>query len=215
MDDNAEQFLRFALKYKALQFGSFELKSGRISPYFFNTGVFDDAGALAQLGHFYANAIVRDAAPFEVLFGTAYKGIPLVCATALALHREFGVTKPFAYNRKEAKTHGEGGRLVGAPLRGRVLIIDDVISAGTAAREAIAIIRDAGARPSALLISFDRREKGTGATSAAQELQRRFGVRVTSIADATQLAAMLEADPAHASSLEGFRAYRKRYAAAS
>ena len=214
MDKIAEQFLRFALEHKALQFGSFTLKSGRISPYFFNTGVFDDAGALAQLGHFYASAIVRDALRFDVLFGAAYKGIPLVCATALSLHREFGVAKPFAYNRKEAKTHGEGGRLVGAPLRGRVLIIDDVISAGTAAREAIALIRDAGAQPAAAVISFDRREKGSGPASAAQELQRRFGVRVISVADATQLTGILEADPAYASSLEDFRAYRKRYAAA-
>ena len=215
MDEIAEQFLRFALRHKALQFGSFALKSGRISPYFFNTGVFDDANALAQLGHFYAHAIVRDALAFDVLFGTAYKGIPLVCATALSLHREFGVNKPFAYNRKEVKTHGEGGRIVGAPLHGRVLIIDDVISAGTAAREAVATIRDAGAQPAAVVISFDRREKGSGATSAARELWRRFGVRVLSVADATQLAEILKADPAYASALEDFRSYRKRYAAPS
>ena len=214
MDKTAEQFLRFALEYGALQFGSFELKSGRISPYFFNTGVFNDAGALAQLGHFYADAIVRDSLAFDVLFGTAYKGIPLVCATALSLHREFGVTKPFAYNRKEAKTHGEGGRIVGAPLHGRVLIIDDVISAGTAAREAMAIIGDAGAQAAAVVISFDRREKGAGATSAAQELQRRFGVRVISVANATQLEEVIAADEAGSDSLRDFRAYRKRYAAA-
>lgn len=210
---NAEQFIRFALEREALKFGSFELKSGRISPYFFNAGVFNDSEALWQLGHFYAQAVVQAEVEFDVLFGPAYKGIPLVCTTAICLLREFGVNKPFSFNRKEVKSHGEGGWFVGAPLEGRVLIVDDVISSGATAREVIPLIREIGAQPVGLVISFDRQEKGEGEASSVEEMGEEFGVPVISVANVAQLAEMVAGDAGYSGFIEGLREYQGRYGA--
>ncbi len=174
-------FIDFALERRALRFGSFTLKSGRQSPYFFNTGVFDSGTALARLGEYYAAALVESGLAFDMLFGPAYKGIPLGAAVAIALARDHGRDVPFAYNRKEAKDHGEGGMTLGAPLAGRVVIIDDVISAGTSVNESVGIIRGAGATPVGVLISLDRQERGQGALSAAQEVEQKHGMPVLSI----------------------------------
>jgi len=210
-DSNAEQFIRFALEHEALKFGSFELKSGRISPYFFNAGVFNDSEALWQLGHFYAQAIVQAGIEFDVLFGPAYKGIPLVCTTAICLLREFGVNKPLSFNRKEMKSHGEGGWFVGAPLQGRVLIVDDVISSGATAREVIPLIREIGAQPVGLVISFDRQEKGEGESSSVEEIGGEFGVPVISVANVAQLAEMVAGDAGYSEFIEGLREYQGLY----
>ncbi len=169
MLDFKQEFLAFALQGKVLCFGEFKTKAGRLSPYFFNTGLFNDGASLRRLGQFYAQAILSAGLRFDVLFGPAYKGIPLVAAVAIAL-AEAGHNVPFAFNRKEAKDHGEGGAIVGAPLAGQVLIVDDVISAGTSVRESVALIQAAGATPSGVLIALDRLERGSGALSAVQEV---------------------------------------------
>ena len=181
MDSLRQRFLAFALAHDVLRFGDFVTKAGRRSPYFFNAGLFDDGESLARLGEFYADALLSSRIAFDHLFGPAYKGITLVAATAIALAQK-GHNLPFSYNRKEAKDHGEGGMLVGAPLSGRVVIVDDVITDGAAKRESIELIRRQGAEPVAVLIALDRKERGTGATSAVQELQASFGVPVVSIA---------------------------------
>ncbi len=206
-------FIDFALEADVLRFGSFTLKSGRVSPYFFNSGLFDTGGLIARLGRFYAEAIVDSGIEFDMLFGPAYKGIPLATATAIALADHHGRDLPYAFNRKEAKDHGEGGRLVGAPLRGKVLIIDDVISAGTSVRESIALIGEAGAEPAGVVIALDRQERGQGERSAVQEVEREHGLPVASIVDLDTLLAYLADRPELAGALEAARAYRQRYGA--
>ena len=195
-----------------LKFGEFTLKSGRISPYFFNAGAFCSGGALAQLGRCYAQRIVESGVQFDVLLGPAYKGIPLATATSVALAEHHGRDVPFAYNRKEAKNHGEGGIMVGAPLQGRVLIIDDVITAGTAVREVIAMIAEAGAELAGVAVGLNRQERGAGALSAIQELEQAYGVPVMSIIDMDHIIAYLEAsEEALSPALQAMKDYRTRY----
>ncbi len=209
-------FIELALARGALRFGRFTLKSGRESPYFFNAGMFSDGEATATLGRCYADALVRSRLGFDMLFGPAYKGIPLVTATAIALAQHHRRSVPYAYNRKEAKEHGEGGTLVGSPLAGRVIIVDDVISDGAAKREAIELIRAAGARPAGILLALDRQERGEGERSAVEEVEARFGVPCVSIITLDELIAALarETDaPARISAdqLTSLRSYRERY----
>jgi len=196
-----------------LRFGEFKLKSGRLSPYFFNAGSFNTGGGLAELGRHYAEAIHKTAWSFDVLFGPAYKGIPLVAAASIALADRHGRDAPWAFNRKEAKDHGEGGNIVGTPLRGRVLIIDDVITAGTAIREAVDIITAAGAQPVGVVLALDRQERGTGQLSAVQEVEQTLGLPVTSILKLADLVDYLERS-GNASQLEATRAYRGQYGVA-
>jgi orotate phosphoribosyltransferase len=215
------EFIRLALARNALRFGQFTLKSGRVSPYFFNAGAFDDGASLAVLGRCYAAAIISSGLQYDMLFGPAYKGIPLVAATAAALYSGHGSNVPFAFNRKEAKSHGEGGSIVGRPLAGRVLIVDDVITAGTAIRESVQILRAAGATPAAVALALDRQERGRDehgadtSESAVQEVGRLYGIRCISILTLDGLIAMLRSGgPLPGSSLEAMEAYRKRYGAA-
>ncbi|HHI76498.1 MAG TPA: orotate phosphoribosyltransferase [Gammaproteobacteria bacterium] len=211
MQDHQRAFIDFALQTGVLRFGEFTLKSGRVSPYFFNAGLFNTGGALARLGRFYAQAIVDSGIAFDLLFGPAYKGIPLAAVTAAALYDQHGRDLPYAFNRKEAKTHGEGGSIVGHPLAGRrVLIIDDVITAGTAIRESMEIIAAEGARPAGVVIALDRQEKGQGERSAIQEVESEYGIPVTAIARLEDLIDYLEqaGDP---QDLERVRAYRAQY----
>ena len=215
----AQDFVQFALDAGVLRFGEFKIKSGRISPYFFNAGLFDDGAKLARLAGFYAERLIASGLEFDMVFGPAYKGIPLGATVAVELARR-GRNVPFAYNRKEAKAHGEGGSLVGAPLRGRVLIVDDVMSAGTAVRESIAIIEAAGATPHAVAIALDRQEKATenGADvdySAVQYVRNQLGLQVTAIATLDDLLQYLtgRADHTLDAHREGVLAYRTRYGA--
>ncbi|RYU57934.1 orotate phosphoribosyltransferase [Methylolobus aquaticus] len=186
------EFIEYALGCQVLRFGDFTLKSGRRSPYFFNTGLFDSGARLGRLGRFYAQTVQYHGLSADVIYGPAYKGIPLACATAIALADETGREIPFAFNRKEAKDHGEGGMLVGAPLAGRVLIIDDVITAGTSVRESVDIIRGAGAEATGVLIALDRQEKGQGDLTAVQEVEKSFGLRVYPIITLEHIVAYLE-----------------------
>lgn len=207
-----QEFIELARRYEVLRFGEFTLKSGRVSPYFFNAGGFASGAALAALGRCYAERIVAEGLEFDVLLGPAYKGIPLAAATAIALADQHGRDVPFAYNRKEAKTHGEGGVLVGAPLRGRVLVIDDVITAGTAVREVIAMIETAGARLAGVAIGLNRQERGVGELSAIQEIEREHGIPVLSIIDMSHIIAYLEtAGGDNVGALTAMRSYRQRY----
>ena len=205
-----QDFIRFALATKVLCFGEFRTKAGRLSPYFFNTGLFNDGESLRKLGQFYAKAITQSGIAFDMLYGPAYKGIPLVATTAVAL-AEAGRNTPFCFNRKEAKDHGEGGNTVGAPLAGRVLIIDDVISAGTSVRESVEIIRAAGAVPCGVVICFDRMERGRGALSAVQEVRNNFGMQTVSISTLDDLAAYLAEEPGLAQQLRSLENYRAQY----
>lgn len=206
------EFIELAQRHQVLKFGEFTLKSGRSSPYFFNAGAFDSGGALAALGRCYAQCIVDAGIEFDVLLGPAYKGIPLAAATAIALADRHGRDVPFAYNRKEAKAHGEGGVLVGAPLRGRVLVIDDVITAGTAVREVISMIADAGAELAGVAIGLDRQERGAGELSAIQEIETTQDVPVISIIGMSHIIDYLEAQNGdYAQSLRDMRAYRDLY----
>ena len=208
MQPYQQEFIELALSQEVLRFGEFRLKSGRLSPYFFNAGLFNTGGAMATLGRCYARAITEAAPPFDMLFGPAYKGIPLVTATATALADWHGRSLPFAFNRKEAKKHGEGGSIVGAPLAGRVLIIDDVISAGTAIRESIEIIRDAGATPAGVVVALDRQERGQdSALSAVQEVQQAFSIPVVHIISLRHLIEHLQAQDRQAE-LAALRNYR-------
>jgi len=219
MQDYQREFLDFAIDRGVLRFGSFTLKSGRVSPYFFNAGLFDSGAALARLGRYYARTIIDSGIEFDLLFGPAYKGIPLAAATAVALADEHGMDVPWCFNRKEAKDHGEGGALVGAPLAGRVLLIDDVITAGTAIRESLQITAAAGAELVGAVIALDRQERGQGETSAIQELEARHNIRVAHIAALEDIVAYLEGcsdrssdlatDPATA--LAAIRNYRAEY----
>lgn len=206
-----QEFLEFAIARGVLRFGEFTLKSGRISPYFFNAGLFDTGEALGLLGRAYAQAIVDAGFEFDMLFGPAYKGIPLVAATAIGLAEAHGRDVPWCFNRKEAKDHGEGGNLVGAPLAGRVLVVDDVITAGTAIRESVAIIRGAGAELAGVVISLNREERGTGVRSAIQEVEDTLGVPVASIARLSDLIELLAGDPEQTGTLARVRAYRDEY----
>ncbi|MBS0399103.1 MAG: orotate phosphoribosyltransferase [Proteobacteria bacterium] len=208
------EFLDLCLRIGALRFGNFKLKSGRDSPYFFNAGLFNDGTAIAALGRAYAAALVGSGRSFDCLFGPAYKGIPLVTVTAAALAEHHGLDLPFVFNRKEAKDHGEGGRLVGRGLTGRVLIVDDVITAGTAIRESIQIIRDAGALPAGVLIALDRQERGQeSARSAVQEVREQFGIPVIPIVDLSDLLQHL-ARHGRSEDLTAMQAYRNRYGVA-
>ncbi len=204
-------FLQFAIDTEVLRFGEFTLKSGRLSPYFFNAGLFNSGSRLARLGRFYAAAIVDSGIEFDVLFGPAYKGIPLAAAASIALADQHGRDVPYCFNRKEAKAHGEGGNLVGAPLAGRVLIIDDVITAGTAIRESLDIINAAGATAVGVVIALNRQERGKGERSAIQEVEQDLGIRVTSIAALDQLVEYLETQSGKDAQVAAIRAYRSEY----
>jgi orotate phosphoribosyltransferase len=206
----SREFIAFACELGVLRFGEFKTKAGRLSPYFFNAGLFNDGASLARLGDFYARRIMASGVQFDVLFGPAYKGIPLAAATAMALASQ-GRNTAYAYNRKEAKDHGEGGTLVGAPLQGRVLIIDDVITAGTSVRESVELIRDAGAVPAAVLIALDRQERGQGELSAVQEVERNYGIPVISVASLTDLIDYVSGHPELENKLAAVRAYRALY----
>ena len=206
------EFIELARHCNVLKFGEFTLKSGRISPYFFNAGAFSSGGALAVLGRCYAQSIVSSGLEFDVLLGPAYKGIPLAAATAVTLVNDHGMDVQFAYNRKEAKTHGEGGVMVGAPLQGRVLVIDDVITAGTAVREVIAMIEDAGATLAGVAIGLNRQERGEGELSAIQEVEQAFKVPVLSIIEMGHIIDYLDNDEdAPTGALTAMREYRERY----
>jgi orotate phosphoribosyltransferase len=205
------EFLDLALAQGALRFGEFTLKSGRVSPYFFNVGAFHSGDALEKLGRAYARTILAASITFDLLFGPAYKGIPLVATTAIALAREGGRDFPWAFNRKEAKDHGEGGQIVGAPLSGRVLIIDDVITAGTAIRESMQIIRSAGAEAAGVVISVDRQERGEGERSAVAETVERYRIPVVAIVDLDDLIDYLAAIPQLQAARAPMAAYRARY----
>jgi len=211
MKDYQQEFLSFAIDLGVLRFGEFTLKSGRVSPYFFNAGLFNTGGALARLGRYYAQAIIDSGIEFDVLFGPAYKGIPLAAATAVALYEHHGKDVPYAFNRKEAKAHGEGGTIVGAPLEGRILVIDDVITAGTAIRESVEIIESSGAELSGVVISLNRQERGKGALSAIQEVEQNYGIRVASIVALEDLVTFLESGSGQEEALASIRAYRKEY----
>lgn len=204
-------FIRFAIERGVLRFGEFTLKSGRTSPYFFNAGLFNTGSALARLGQCYASAIVDSGLNFDVLFGPAYKGIPLASATAVALADKHGRDVPWCFNRKEAKDHGEGGSLVGAPLRGDVLIIDDVITAGTAIREVMTIIQAEQAKAAAVLIALNRQERGKSELSAIQEVERDYGIPVISIVSLDQVLEYLAEDAQLKQHLPAVQAYRAEY----
>ena len=204
-------FIRFAIERGVLRFGEFKLKSGRTSPYFFNAGLFNSGLALAQLGRFYASAIVDSGVDFDVLFGPAYKGIPLAATTAVAMAEQHQRDLPWCFNRKEAKDHGEGGTLVGAPLTGRVLIVDDVITAGTAIREVMQIIQAQGAQAAGVLIALNRQERGQGELSAIQEVERDFAMPVISIVSLEQVLEYLAGDAELKQHLPAVEAYRAQY----
>ncbi len=208
--DFRQEFIEFALQCKVLRFGEFKTKAGRLSPYFFNAGLFNDGASLGRLAEFYAKAAQAGSVDFDMLFGPAYKGIPLVAAISIALARA-GNNYPFAFNRKEAKDHGEGGTIVGAPLQGRVLIVDDVISAGTSVRESVELIRAAGATPAGVLIALDRQERGQGELSAVQEVQRDYGIPVLAVAGLRDLLQFLGQHDEFADHRAAVSAYRERY----
>jgi orotate phosphoribosyltransferase len=209
--DYQREFIELTLTRDVLRFGDFTLKSGRSSPYFFNMGRIDSGAALAGLGRSYAAAAIRSGVPFDMLFGPAYKGIALAAATAIALADTQGRDVPWAYNRKEAKDHGEGGHLVGAPLTGRVLIVDDVMTAGTAVRESLELIRAQGAEPAGVLIALDRQERGQGELSAAQEVAAQFGIPVIAIATLADVLTYAGERPDLAAEHQRLLAYRERY----
>lgn len=211
MDDYQRDFITFAMESGALKFGEFELKSGRISPYFFNTGVFNTGRQLAELARFYARAIEASNVQFDLLYGPAYKGIPLAAATAIALYQITSKDIPYAFNRKETKKHGEGGTTVGAPIAGRVLIIDDVISAGTSVRESLQTISTTSASAVGVVISLDRQERGESNQSALAEIGEEFGLAVVAVASLSTLAAYLEQQKAP--QLDAIRAYQNSYGA--
>jgi len=211
MQDYQREFLDFALDVGVLRFGEFTLKSGRVSPYFFNAGLFNTGASLARLGRFYARAIVESGIAFDLLFGPAYKGIPLAAVTAASLYDSHGIDLPYAFNRKEAKDHGEGGAIVGHPLQGRVLIIDDVITAGTAIRESMEIIQAAGASPAGVVIALDRQERGKGERSAIQEVELDYGLPVAAIAKLDNLVEFLAGRPDAEKLLADIEAYRSTY----
>ena len=212
MQDYQRKFIELAMNSDVLRFGEFTLKSGRVSPYFFNAGLFNSGNALVELGRCYAQAIIDSGIEYDVLFGPAYKGIPVAAVTVMALSIEHGINMPYAFNRKEAKAHGEGGNIVGAPLEGkRVLIIDDVITAGTAIREAVEIIKAESAEPVGVLIALDRQEKGQGEMSAVQEVERDFDIKVSNIVTMRNLISFLSEDDSQADMLKLMMDYREQY----
>lgn len=211
MKDYQREFIEFALQTGVLKFGSFTLKSGRQSPYFFNSGLFNSGASLARLGRFYAQTIADSGLDFDVLFGPAYKGIPLASTTVVALADQHQRDVPYVFNRKEVKDHGEGGQLVGAELKGKVLIIDDVISAGTSVRESVDIIRAAGAEPSGVVIALDRQERGQGTLSAIQEVQAEHGIPVLNIISLNDLLGYLKDNAELGEFLPAVQAYRDQY----
>jgi orotate phosphoribosyltransferase len=211
MHDYQREFLDFAIDIGVLRFGQFTLKSGRISPYFFNSGLFNTGASLARLGRYYAQAATASNIEFDMIYGPAYKGIPLAASLAIALADHHDRDMPYCFNRKEAKDHGEGGTIVGAPLAGRVLIIDDVISAGTSVRESVDIIQAAGATPAGVVIALDRQERGTGETSAIQEVERDYGLTVASIVGLQELITYLTGQAGQEEALAAIRAYHKEY----
>ena len=211
MKDYQHEFIDFAIRAGVLRFGEFTLKSGRTSPYFFNAGLFNTGEHLARLGRFYAQAITESGIGFDVLFGPAYKGIPLAAAASIALADHHGCNVPWCFNRKEAKDHGEGGNLVGAGLDGRILVIDDVITAGTAIRESVDIIRAAGATLSGVVIALDRQERGTGQQSAIQEVELAYGITVASIITLSDLLDYLRGQPGQDAAVTSIEAYREAY----
>ena len=206
-----KEFIEFAIERGVLKFGEFTLKSGRTSPYFFNAGLFNKGSDLARLGRFYAAALVDSGINFDVLFGPAYKGIPIATATAVALYDHHQQDTPYCFNRKEAKTHGEGGSLVGSPLEGRIMLVDDVITAGTAIREVMGLIEQSGARAGGVIIALDRQERGQGELSAIQEVERDFGIPVISIVSLNQVMAFIQDDPELQQHLPAVQAYRAEY----
>jgi len=213
MKDFQKDFLEFVIANNILRFGEFTLKSGRVSPYFFNAGLFNTGSKLAFLANCYAAAIADLETDYDLLFGPAYKGIPLAATTALALATQHGIDKPYCFNRKEAKAHGEGGSIVGAELRGRVLIIDDVITAGTAVREAVEIIQGAGAELASIAVAMDRQEKGTGSSSAIQEIEQAYGIEIAHIISLQNIIDFLQAadDSALSEHLPAVEKYREKY----
>ncbi|MEO7320404.1 MAG: orotate phosphoribosyltransferase [Nitrosospira sp.] len=213
MSDFREEFIEFAISRNVLCFGEFKTKAGRMSPYFFNAGLFNDGSSLRKLGQFYAKAILAAQLPFDMLFGPAYKGIPLVSAITIAL-AESGYNYPFCFNRKEVKDHGEGGNLVGAPLAGRVLIVDDVISAGISVRESVNHILVSGARPCGVIIALDRMERGHGELSATQEIQNTYKIQVSSIINLKDIANYLRERKNLGNNLRAVESYRAQYGVA-
>ncbi|NIB42786.1 orotate phosphoribosyltransferase [Pseudomaricurvus alkylphenolicus] len=211
MQQYQRDFIQLAIDHQALCFGQFTLKSGRTSPYFFNAGKFQTGVALAALGRFYADALVNSGVEFDVVFGPAYKGIPLAATTSVALADQHGRDLPYCFNRKEAKDHGEGGSLVGAPLKGKILIVDDVITAGTAVREVMSIIKAEGAEPAAVLIGLNRQEKGQGELSAIQEVERDYGIPVVSIVNLEDIITFLQEQGDPQQMVEKIREYRQTY----
>lgn len=209
-----QQFIEFALETGVLRFGSFTLKSGRVSPYFFNSGLFNTGASLARLGQFYAQAIIDSQVDFDLLFGPAYKGIPLASSTVIALAEHHQLDIPYTFNRKEIKDHGEGGQLIGSDLDGRVLIIDDVISAGTSVRESVDIINSAKASPAGVIIALDRQEKGQTEQSAIQQVESELKIPVISIICLADLLNYLQNNPALAKHLADVEAYRQQYGVA-
>jgi len=212
MSDFRKQFIAFCIDCGVLRFGQFKTKAGRMSPYFFNAGLFNDGAMLGRVGQFYAKAILAAGQPFDMLFGPAYKGIPLAASVAIAL-AQAGCNVPYSFNRKETKDHGEGGRVIGAALAGRVLIVDDVISAGTSVRESIELIRADGAYPCGVAIALDRMERGAGEYSAVQEVREHFGLPVIAIADLDDLVQFLGAKPGLEQQLIEIERYRQLYGA--
>nr|WP_314401772.1 orotate phosphoribosyltransferase [uncultured Aggregatibacter sp.] len=211
MENYKQQFIEFALARQVLKFGEFTLKSGRVSPYFFNAGLFNQGADLARLGEFYAAALQDAGLQYDMIFGPAYKGIPIATAVSIALFNRFDINKPVCFNRKETKDHGEGGNLIGSPLRGKVLLVDDVITAGTAIRESMQIIQANKAQLSAVLIALNRQERGNGELSAIQEVERDYQCDVLSIIDFADLMAFIETQPEYQQYLPAMRAYREQY----
>lgn len=211
MENYKQQFIEFALARQVLKFGEFTLKSGRVSPYFFNAGLFNQGADLARLGEFYAAALQDAGLQYDMIFGPAYKGIPIATAVSIALFNRFDIKKPVCFNRKETKDHGEGGNLIGSPLRGKVLLVDDVITAGTAIRESMQIIQANEAQLSAVLIALNRQERGNGELSAIQEVELDYQCDVLSIIDFADLMAFIETQPEYQQYLPAMRAYREQY----
>ena len=211
MENYKQQFIEFALARQVLKFGEFTLKSGRVSPYFFNAGLFNQGADLARLGEFYAEALQDAGLQYDMIFGPAYKGIPIATAVSIALFNRFDINKPVCFNRKETKDHGEGGNLIGSPLRGKVLLVDDVITAGTAIRESMQLIQANNAQLSAVLIALNRQERGNGELSAIQEVERDYQCDVLSIIDFADLMAFIQTQPEYQQYLPAMRAYREQY----
>ena len=211
MEQYKRDFIEFALSRNVLKFGEFTLKSGRKSPYFFNAGLFNTGADLARLGAFYAAAIQASAVDFDVVFGPAYKGIPIGTSVSVALFNRYGIDKPVCFNRKEVKDHGEGGNLIGSPLQGKILLVDDVITAGTAIRESMELISANQAELAAVLIALNRKERGKGELSAIQEVERDYQCQVLSIIDLDDLMQFIEQDPRYSSHLPEMRAYRAEF----